>query len=156
MTFDPDSFMSQKIDQALSDKFEQVPEGDYKFMVDDFDSSIFRTNDRKDNSGTFTTFEIPLVLQDEAVKAKLGRDKVTVRYKGFLDFDDKGQLDFRQGKNVKLGMLRSALGQNVPGQPWSFEMLKGAGPVMGRVIHTKNDKDKDNPFTEVSRVAKIS
>lgn len=154
--FDPDAFMATNVDQALDDQYVNHPIGEFRFMVDSFDSKVFKTMDRSDGSGTFTTFEIPLVSQDDAVKARMSRDKVTVRYKGFLDFDSNGQLDFSKGKNVKLGMLRTAVGQNEAGKPWNFQMLSGAGPIMGKVVETSDKKDSTIKYTEVSRVTKIS
>lgn len=153
MPFDPTTFMSQNFDTPMATKLEICPAGDFRFIVDDFDvEKVFRTIDGK--NGPFTVWEIPCVLQDEAVKAKLGRDKVIVRYKGYLDFNDDGTLAFGPNKNVKIGQLREALGQNAGS--WNFGMLRGAGPFMGRVVHVPNDKDKDNPYVEISRVVKIS
>ena len=57
---------------------------------------------------------------------------------------------FGSNKNVKLGRLREALGQNKNGQAWSFGMLKGAGPIKVSI-----EPDKKNP-EDYSRVVKVA
>lgn len=43
----------------------------------------------------------------------------------FLDLTPENTLDMREGRNVQLGRLREALGQNDPNTPWSFADLNG-------------------------------
>lgn len=153
MTFDASSFMEQTIDAPMSTEVEQVPEGEYRAMIDDFDASAFRTFTSQKNGKDFTIFSPPFILQDDALAAKLGRERLVVYHKGmFLDFDDKGGLDTSKGKNVQLGQLRDATGQNAGG-PWGFGQLKGAGPVMVKVSH---DVGNDGVArARVTRVVKI-
>jgi hypothetical protein len=49
----------------------------------------------------------------------------------WLDVDDNGNLDTSEGRNVGLGRLRKALGQNEGA--WNPPMMKGKGPVMVKV-----------------------
>lgn len=157
MPFDPDVFMKQTVDAQLDTVIQQCPEGEYKAMIDDFDASAFRTFPDKKNPGReYTVFGPPFVIQDNAVAATLGRDKVVVFHKGmFIDIDATGGLDSSKGKNVDLGRLRDAVGQNKPG-PWTFDALKGAGPVIVKVIHESDPKDADKKYARVSRVVKLS
>ena len=154
--FDADAFMNQQVDAPLDTVIAQCPEGEYRAMIDDFDNEkAFRTFTSEKNQRDFTVFTPPFVIQDDAVAATLGRDKVSVFHKGiFLDFDANGGLDTSKGKNVDLGRLRDAVGQNVPG-PWSFSQLKGAGPVMVRVVHEADRNDPEKKYARVTRVVKI-
>ena len=54
-----------------------------------------------------------------------------------------------KGKNVALGRLREALGQNTPGKPWSFGMLVGQ---VAKVAVKHRITDAGDTFAEVKRV----
>jgi hypothetical protein len=154
-TFDADAFMNTQLDEAMATQLSSVPEGEYVAMVGDFDSSAFKTITTK--NGPRAVLEIPFPIQDEALKVKLGREQVTHRETYWLDFiPGTGQLDSGPDKNVRLGQLRNALGQNVKGIPWSPSMLKGMGPLR-IVIKTTSDKtDPEKKYTNITKYAKIS
>lgn len=156
--FDPSSFLNQTVDRPMDTVVQQVPEGEYRAMIDDFDENAFDSFEgkkEKTQGRTFVTFKPGFVIQDEAVAAELGREKVVVYHQGiFLDFAPDGSLDFSKGKNVDLGRLRDAAGQNVPG-PWTFNNLKGAGPVMVKVVHQPDRHDPEKKYARVTKVTKI-
>lgn len=153
--FDAGAFMGASIDAALDTVVKQCPEGEFRAMIDDFDESAFRTFTSKNNGKDYTVFGPPFVIQDPTVAASLGRDKVTVFHKGmFIDIGADGGLDTSSGKNVDLGRLRAAVGQNAAGA-WSFNNLKGAGPVMVKVIHEADANDPEKKYARVSKVVKI-
>ena len=68
-----------------------------------------------------------------------------------------GQLEWGKNKNIDLGQLRNAVGQNTAGA-WHIGMLSGAGPFVGRVEKkTGQRKDKSEFETrEVGRVGPLS
>lgn len=156
--FDPNSFMAQTVDGELDTQVQLVPEGEYPAMIEsieaekDFRHGIVGEG-KKTAGATWANFSPRFVLQAPEVAAELGREKVVVAHEGiFLDLDSTGNLDFSKGKNVNLGQLRDAVGQNKPG-PWSFSNLSGAGPVMVKVSHLDG---KNGKFARVTRVAKVS
>ena len=156
--FDPQAFLNSSVDQPLAEKYEIIPAGDYPAMIDTFDiDSAFENRSgvsAKGNAYDMNIFNIPLVLQDEELKKKLGRDKVVVRAQCILDIDpNTGQLSTAPGRNVLLGQIRGAVGQNQPGIP--FANLAGAGPLMVQIRHRMNPKDPERPFVEVSRAASL-
>lgn len=162
--FDPDTFMQQTVDQPLETEFKLCPVGEYSAMIYDFDSSAFEKYDfeyqkgnRAGQPGTMTKFSCPFVINDEAAKAAIGRDQVIVTKQIILDIDDNGGLDFGTNKNVPLGQIREAVGQNVPGA-WSVSQLRGAGPCMVKVEHItfKRKDGSEGKRAEVTRVVKIS
>ncbi len=163
--FDADAFMGQTVDGALDTTIVIPPEGDYRAMIGSFDSETgFRTFTAKEgtkNAGKeYTIFQPPFVLQDDPrlveVKTARGQDQITVAHKGmFLDLTDQGGLDVGKGKNVDLGRLRDAVGQNTqPG--WRFTNLIGAGPIMVHIFHEKDQQDETKKYARINRVVKIS
>ena len=154
MSFDPNAFM-QAVADPMPTQQEVVPEGEYPFMIDSDPKGIAVKNLKGvgKESGKpydFHQMEISCILADEAVKAKLNRNRVVVRYRINLDIDD-GKLEQGDGKNVGLGRLREALGQNTPG--WKPQDLLGAGPFIGKVAHTTV---KDATYADIVRVTKLS
>lgn len=146
--FNPEDFMNQTVDQPLQFERTLVPEGEYRAMIDDFTSEAFETfsftykkGPRAGSEGQMHKFTCPIVIDDDAVRASMQMDKVRVYQTCTLDFDDQGNLQQGPNRNIDLGKLRHAVGQNNAG-PWSIGMLRGAGPFMVKVQH-RTGKRKD-------------
>lgn len=160
MSFDPESFMQQTVDAPMATEFLVVPEGEYQAIIGDFDSDAFKSFDftykkgpRAGEPGSMTVFNCPFKIQDAALKASMERDEVTAYGRFTLDFEADGSLSTKEGRNVTLGQLRAAVGQNQPG--WTFSQLRGQGPVMVKVTHRSDDKNPERKYAEVTRVAPI-
>lgn len=162
--FDPETFMNQVIDQPLETEFQSVDPGEYVATIDDFTSEAFeqihfeyKKGARAGTPGVMTKLTLPFVIQDDAVKQTLGLDKVVVNKQIILDVQDNGDLDWGTNKNLDLGRIRAAVGQNDPG-PWSISNLRGAGPVMvkiTRVAFERKDKSRGER-TEIERVVRMT
>ena len=159
-TFDADAFMSANVDAPMATNLAGVPEGEYTAMVGEFDSTAFRTvtttNRTTGQTQDRPVLEIPFLIQDAELKAKLGREHVSHRETFWLDMTPEGRLDTGPDKNVRLGQLRNALGQNVAGQPWSPSMLRNMGPVKIVIKTTSDKRDPEKKYTNITRYAKIS
>ena len=153
-TFDPDAFMNMTVDAPMATNLSGVPEGEYTAMIGDFDSTAFRTVTTK--TGDRPVLEVPFVINDDALKAKLGRESITHRETYWLDMNAEGKLDTGMDKNVRLGQLRQALNQNNPSVPWSPSMLRNMGPVRIVIKTTSDKKDPEKKYTNITRYAKIS
>lgn len=151
--FDADAFMNQTIDAPMETGLAGVPEGEYVAMIGDFDSSAFKTIRTK--NGDRPVLEIPFMINDDALEAKMGR-KMSHRETYWLDFDDNGKLAVGPDKNTRLGSLRKALGQNVAGQPWSPSMLRNMGPLRIAIKTTTDKNDPEKKYTNITRYAPIS
>lgn len=124
-TFDPEMFMNVPVEGANDTKRPIVPAGEYRCQ-------IFKlvprsgTIENGDKAGQpWCSYNLVLEVLDDAVKEELGLDRVFVNHNVFLDLTPDQQLDMGRGKNVALGKVREAVGQNDPSSPWSFAMLLG-------------------------------
>ena len=162
-SFDAAQFMQATIDQPMETEYQLCPEGTFQAMVADFDEKAvdrieftYKQGPKAGQPGSMVKFNCPFSIQDASVLAQLGRESVQVEWQMILDVDDMGRLDFGKDRNVRLGQLRSAVNQNQPG-PWGVFNLRGAGPVMVKVVHeTFQRKDgSEGKAARVSRVAAI-
>lgn len=160
ITFDADAFMNSTIDAPMATALSSVPEGEYVATIGDFDSTALKTinyNDKQGNPVSRPVLEIPFMIQDDALKAKLGREQVSHRETYWLDFvPGTASLDTGPDKNVRLGQLRACLGQNVAGQPWGPSMLRNMGPIKIVIKTTSDKKDPEKKYTNITKYAKIS
>lgn len=154
--FNPDNFLNQTVEGEMATVRTPVDEGEYPMVIDDSEKGVqLRSVEIKKgaNAGKTTlACDITMIILDEALKAKLNRDKVTSRLSFFVDLTPDGKIATGEDKNLKLGRLREALGQNVPGQPWSFAMLRGSGPVLGKIKHRPDENDEKIVYDEVVAV----
>lgn len=153
--FDPNAFLSAAVD-PMATKMEVCPEGEHPFMMDT-EGKMLQPKNVKGTSdkGPYDFWQLELVAlcQSEEVKQKLSRQKVPVRMRINLDLDlNTGKPETGPNKNVALGRLREALGQNKPG--WAPSALLGAGPFIGLVKHTQG-KD-GNTYADIVKVVPIS
>jgi len=162
--FDPETFMHQTVDKPLETDYTLVPEAEYQAFIDDFTHEAFeefefeyKRGPNAGQPGSMQKFNCPFVLADEGVKTLMGRDKVTVIKPLTLNLKDGG-LDWGKNKNVELGKIREAVGQNVANQTWQIAQLRGAGPVMVKVIHRSGKRKDGSPFkvAEIDRVVRIA
>ena len=147
--FDPSQFLEQQTTQANDTKLVPVPVGEYTAIVEKVDARQWRKKDDPSVSGI--ALDIIWELDDEAVKALLGRDKVTAKQGIMLDLSETGGLDMGKGKNVSLGKLREATNLNEPGRPFAASMLVGRAAK----IRIEHRIDGDNIFADVKAVTKL-
>ena len=161
--FDADSFLQQTVDEPFTTEFVMVPPGEYLAAIDDFDRDALQQVDfeykkgpKAGQPGTMTKLTIPFIINDDKVKQELERDKVVVSKQVILDLDDNGQLASGKNKNIELGRLRDALGQN-DDDTWSIAKLRGAGPLMVRVTHIEYDRrdGTKGKRAEIDRIARV-
>lgn len=164
--FDANAFVSSAVD-PLATKFEVCPPGEWQMMIDTDPKQLAETTDDeksyigiKHKKGVsektgkpydFHEWTLTCVVVDDRVKQKMQRDRITVRLRLGLDLDSSGKIAGGPDKNVNLGRLREALGQNTPG--WTPQQLLGAGPFIGKVTVTQV---KDREYADVTSVARIS
>lgn len=141
--FDPEAFNNTTFNDANSTRFPVVPEGEY--------AAIVKKKDWRTTEKGSLILDIHWAIDDQGVKDSTGLAEPTARMSIFIDRTPTGGLDFSEGKNVKLGKLREALGLNQPGQPFSFNMIDGK-PARVKVKHRLVDGET---FTDVKDVTKL-
>lgn len=147
--FSPEQFLEMQVNESNDTKLTPVPVGEYIAMPDKVEVKSWAKKDDPSVSGL--KLVIQWVIDDQAVKELLSRDKVTVSQGIMLDLTEAGGLDMGKGRNVGLGRLREALGLNTPGQPFSFTMLQGR-PAKVSISHRI---DGEAVYAEVKGVAKL-
>lgn len=144
--FDPDSFGNTEYTEKNDTTYPIIPEGEYRATIKD---RKFRVIEKTGS----VVMDVTWIIDDEAVRTHTGLKEPTVRQGLFLDLvEGTDRLDFSEGKNVKLGRLREAVGLNRPGEPFSFNMLIGRAAL----IKTKNRKDGEDTYTDVKDIAPLA
>lgn len=142
MSFDPDQFLATTTDAALSTEFTPIPEGEYNAVVTKVEA-------RQTASGK-SIMDVTWAIDDANVRAVTGMENPTCRQTVWLDITDSGALDISKGKNVSLGRLREALGQNRPGA-WAPSMMIGN---VARVL-ISHRLYEGQTFADVKKVSKV-
>lgn len=123
--FNPDTFMNTTTTDALSTTYTPVPEGEWNAVVKEIKPRQAKEAIILD---VLWAVEEPEVIQATGMKVPIVRQSI------FLDMTESGGLDIGKGKNIGLGKLREALGQNQKGQAWApGNMLGGVAKI--RVAH---------------------
>lgn len=150
--FDPDLFLSTSVSGALDTRYMPVPQGEYAAIIEEVKARI--QPGQGDNAGKeFLIFDVLWLIDDQKVRDATGRDKVTVRQSLFIDRTPDGSIDISKGKNIQLGKLREALGQNTPGA-WAPSMLKGQVARV-KIGHKPDTKNPGDVFDNVTAVTKL-
>ena len=142
-TFNPDTFMNAEVNESNATAYTPVPEGE-------FTASIKAVKPRVLTDGR-AVFDVTWIVDDEAARNETGMAEPSVRQTLWLDITETGGLDFGKGKNVGLGRLREALGQNAPGKPWAPGMLVG-GVAKVKVSHSIDKRDNVTINADVKAV----
>jgi hypothetical protein len=148
-TFNAEQFASTSTSDAFDTKIIPVPDGPHRAQVVKLD---YRTLEAKDNNPERTIMEISWAVTDDKIKKLTGMELPTAKQSIWLDLTPEGGLDKGAGKNVALGQVREALGQNKPGKPWSpSHIMNGMATIL-----VKGEKDKQNPDITYARVTRVS
>lgn len=157
--FNPEMFLNIQTNEANSTELLQVPEGEYLAVSkgigpDSFKSFPIRQGERAGQN--FYRLDVVWEINDEggALKEKIGRDpKVTQGIPLEIKSDGSG-FEMGKGKNVQLGQLREALGQNKNGQPWSMASLGGQ---MAKIkVKHRLDTASGRTYVDVAAVTKAA
>lgn len=120
--FNPDTFMNTVLEEANETSFVPVPEGEYVAVI-----KAVKARSAKESA----VLDVTWGIDDPEVAKATGFENPQVRQSVFLDVTEQGGLDMGKGKNIHLGRLREAVGQNQKGKPWQ------AGNLIGQVAKIK-------------------
>ena len=145
-SFNPDTFLNTETNQANATAYTPCPEGE-------FVASIKAIKPRVLTDGR-AVLDLTWIVDDEEVRNETGMAEPSVRQTLWLDITDSGGLDFGKGKNVGLGRVRDAVGQNQTGKPWAPGMLIGQVAKV-KVTHTIDKRDNETIQAGVSSVTSL-
>lgn len=151
--FNAEILLGTVVNEANSTELVRVPEDVYLAVSDPITAESFkefdiRKGERAGTKGLKLIVQWSINDESGALKEYLGRAP-KVKQDIMLD-RGPGGLEMGKGRNVGLGRLREALGQNVTGQPWNWSMLGGQ---VAR-IKVKHRMDGADTYVEVSEVTK--
>lgn len=159
MTFNPQSFLGQTVNAPMATRITPAPEGEWTAiistkipLVEWFGEATWKDKDGRDRSQP--TAKIPMEIVDARARELSKRENMIVNYDLFLDLLPNGHLDTGDDKNVRLGALRDALGQNNDPN-WSWDKLFGAGPLVVKILHQKDKRNPDDTFAKISKVTRV-
>ena len=143
--FNPDEFLMSESEETLATKFIPWPEGECEVFVQDVKADKVGQNNRPVLKVIFST-------QAQEIKDHLSMDEPKLNHTVWLDIDEEtGRLAAGTNKNIGLGRLREALGQN-NGSAWAPSHMIGQPCV----ISVGHDPDKNDPETVYARVTAIT
>lgn len=138
MSFDPNLFIQSTVEGELSTQYIPIPEGEFVGRVNKIEGRLAKES---------AILDVYWVIDDATVRETTGMEEPTVRQSIFLDITENGTLDLGTGKNVQLGRLRAALGQNT-GAAWSpNNMIGQVAMVLVNQRPVVTDKE-GNPLPE--------
>ena len=143
-TFDPAVMESTVYEQDSETRFTPIPSGEYRAYTGD------ELKWREYEDRPICAIDLKIMDAPELAE-QLNMETPSIEYGMFLDTEGDGRLSFGANKNVKLGQLREALGQNHRGTPWSFSMLTGQGPLKIRIEPDKKDPEKYSRVVAITR-----
>lgn len=146
--FNPDTFLNSTFTEANDTQYIPVPEGEWQATIDKVEAKVVGQETPR------PVLNVTWKITDPAVQQATGRAENSVRQTIWLDVTESGGLDTGKGKNVGLGKLREALGQNTPGKAWTPGMLVG-GVARVKVKHSIDKRDGVTINAEVSGVTKL-
>ena len=143
-SFNPDLFLNTEIDESNSTTYVPVPEGEFPGSIKELKPRVL-TDGR-------AVLDVTWIIESEEAREATGMAEPRCRQTIWLDLDSNGMLDFGKGKNVALGRLREAVGQNQSGKIWQPGMLVGQMATV-KVTHSIDKRDQSIQANVTSVVA---
>lgn len=139
--FNADAFLQQTVTEKMADKRVPVPEGEHLCQIRELSFKDGSTQEGK----PWVQLTMKAAVLDPNVAQEMGVDEAFLYHRIFLDVTEDQQLATGTNKNVELGKLRTAAGQNGDGE-WSLGELQGA--EVGFVVEHKMN-DSGDPSAQV-------
>jgi hypothetical protein len=138
-------FLNTKTQEAYDTEFLLIPKGEFAGVIQPFTKDSIRNVVAEDDT-VYCVLDVNVETTDPAVLQAVQRKKAAARGSIFLDVvrDSTGRitaLEEGKGKNVSLGLLREALGQNIKGRVWSISEMVGMA-VFFTVDHSTTKKGR--------------
>ena len=147
--FDPEQFMEQTVEGELSTSIPPVTPGEYPVYISDVEAKVITS---KETGKDYFILEYSVVIDSEEARQVTGLSEPKARGSVFLDVTAEGGLDTSKGKNIDLGRLRAAVGQNIENMPWKPNDLIGAALIAQVGNRPDSRPGNNNVYNEVEAV----
>lgn len=153
--FNPEAILNSTTTEAFETRRQPIPPGEYEAIVKEV--KLHELKDKETGATRSDTLRLEVIwgIEDEDLFHTLNRSSVTVVQSLFVDLNGSGGLANGKDVNIGLGQLRSALGQNKPGQ-WSINQLIGAGPALLAVDIDTYQSRSTGEDIETNRVRRVT
>ena len=149
--FDANAFMGTSYSDAAETHYTPIPESDYLAIIGSDENDLVVRSGRSDK-GPWARLDVNWYIDDEELERQLSMDRIRVRQSIWLDIEgDPPHLVWGTNRNIKLGKVREAVGQNTGGD-WNIAMLRGAGPALVHVVQDPSEDDPEVIYNNVVRV----
>jgi len=150
--FDTEAFLQQNQQVELDDHRTVVNANEYRAYITKVEARTGQFRKGPNVGQSYIALDVHFGIDDPDLQAQLNLSgPPTVRKSMLLDVDDNGNLLAGANRNVDLGMVRKAVGQNT-GEAWYPKMLEGQGPVLIHVTERPDEKDPNKIYNDVGAV----
>lgn len=144
--FNPDQFLATAVQGVLDTQRKPLPAVEFNGFI----KEIKKPEVVKTKKGDSILMEIPIQIDCAQYEQELGYSSSVRSYKCWLDINAVGNLDMGTGKNIDLGKIREAVGQNGP-EEWTVTNLVGA-PIRVQIKHREHE---GKIYDEISAVGPV-
>jgi hypothetical protein len=152
--FDADAFLTTEYLDAFDTTRTLMPQGEIliKTIVDleIIKPRLWTNPETREQRWMEPSLKLKMLIEDEGIRtvvnAREGRD-LFFTYLLNLQLNHVGMLDNGPNRNLELGQLREAVGQNTPGVHWAFANLKNCIPFY---VHNKHIQKDDKVYEKIT------
>lgn len=152
--FDVNAFLQESLGVSLDTQRLTIPKGEYTAQIDTGDKAIdlqFGTISKQGSKNfgkPWARLDVKCVIPDPNLAATLKVERPVVRASIMLDLDANGKIDTSPQRNIRLGKLLEACGQNNP----QGSIAGCAGKAVKIMVNVVEEDGKD-PYNEVTMFA---
>lgn len=144
--FNPDDFLNSTVTGVLATRRPPIPEiEEATLIIKDLKARMTGGDNPQ------PVLDVTMTVDEQSARDATGMAEPSVRYGCWLDLTPEGDLDMGEGKNVQLGRLREAVGQNVEGQGWQPSMLLGQ-VLRGKITQRPDKNDPETIYNDIAAI----
>lgn len=152
--FNPDVFLQTNYEEPTSTASVLLPKDDYVGIIKELVPRQVQGTKDPSKYYLFLDFQVEIGTPPQ-LREELGRDISRIRHSVSVELvEGSNAIDMSKGKNVQLGRIRDAAGQNESGKSWSPAMLNNA-MVKVSVIQDPSEKDPQVKYNRISSFGKV-
>lgn len=141
--FNPDDFLNSTVTGVLATRRPPMPEiEEATLLIKDLNARMTGGDNPQ------PVLDVTMVVDEQVARDVTGMTEPTVRYGCWLDLTPEGDLDMSEGKNIQLGRLREAVGQNQDGVAWQPSQLLGQ-VLRGKITQRPDKNDPETIYNDV-------